>query len=273
VRIIVVTLALALVLAACGGDDAAGDSRVQPFSEIQAGELSFEVDPLDPGRGIFRVTTTEPAICSITWGETEVMGNQNNSLSMNGTGIIQHDVILPGALPGETYYFRLQGSTADGQLFQSELNTFTLPDLEGPVGGDTADRGDNLALGAAVVEVSSEFNASFGASRALDGDLSTEWSTRGDGDEGFVVIDLGGTLDIGGVAFVTRSMADGSAITDQFTVSVDGGEPLGPFPAGSPADPGFQAVEASGRVLRFDIASSTGGNTGAVEIQVYGPQG
>jgi hypothetical protein len=266
-------LGLVLVLAACSGDDAAPeDGLVRPFSEIQASELSFESDSLDPGRGIFRVTTTEPAICSITWGETEAMGNQNNSLSMNGTGIIQHDVILPGAMPGETYYFRLQGSTADGQLFQSELGTFTLPEPEAPVGGGSVDHGENLALGASVVEVSSEFSASFAASRALDGDLSTEWSTRGDGDDGFVVIDLGSVMNIGGVAFVTRSMADGSAITDQFTVSVDGGERLGPFRAGTSADHGFVALGANGRVLRFDIASSTGGNTGAVEIQVFGPQ-
>ncbi len=273
-RMATLLLALGLVVAACGGDDASGadGSQVRPFSEIQDGDLSFEIDPFDPNRGIFRVATLEPAICSIAWGETEALGNQNNSLSMNGTGIIQHDVILPGALPGETYYFRLQGSTADGQLFQSELSTFTLPEFEGPVGADAVDRGENLALGASIVEVSSEFNASFSASRAVDGDLSTEWSTRGDGDDGFVVIDLGSVAEIGGLAFVTRSMADGSAITDQFTVSVDGGQSLGPFPAGTPADPGFQGVSASGRVLRFDIESSTGGNTGAVEIQVFGPQ-
>ncbi len=273
-RMATLLLALGLVLVACAGDDAseAGGSQVRPFSEIQDSDLSFEIDPFDPNRGIFRVATTEPAICSIAWGETEALGNQNNSLSMNGTGIIQHDVVLPGALPGETYYFRLQGSTADGQLFQSELSTFTLPVFEEPVGADAVDRGENLALSGSIVEVSSEFNASFSASRALDGDLSTEWSSRGDGDDGFVVIDLGSVAEIGGFAFVTRSMADGSAITDQFTVTVDGGPPLGPFAAGTPADPGFQAVSASGRVLRFDIESSTGGNTGAVEIQVFGPQ-
>lgn len=274
-RRLVFLVGLAVLAAACGGDDAAdsGSSQVLPFSEIQDSELAFEIDPLDPSRGIFRVTTTEPAICSIAWGETEALGNQNNSLSMNGTGIVQHDVILPGALPGGTYYFRLQGSTADGQLFQSELDTFTLPEFDGALPGEGVDRGANLALGASVVEVSSEFNASFSGARALDGDLSTEWSTRGDGDDGFVVIDLGSEQEIGGVTFVTRSMADGSAITDQYTVAVDGGDTAGPFPAGTPAEPGFQALSVTGRTLRFDIVTSTGGNTGAVEIQVFGPQG
>ena len=43
------------------------------------------------------LTTTIPMICSITWGPTEELGNQNNSLTMDGTGIEQHDVVLPGA--------------------------------------------------------------------------------------------------------------------------------------------------------------------------------
>ena len=110
----IVVLVLALGAVSCGGS-AGGELR--PFSDIQASEFSFEADPLDPGRAIFRVTTTEPSICSITWGLSDELGNQNNSLSMNGTGIIQHDVILPGARAGETYYFTVQGSTADGQLF------------------------------------------------------------------------------------------------------------------------------------------------------------
>jgi hypothetical protein len=33
------------------------------------------------------------------------------------------------------------------------------------------------------------------------------------------------------------------------------------------------SVLTTGRLLRFDIETSTGGNTGAVEIRVFGPQG
>lgn len=267
-RLMILALVLALAAASCGGSEA----EVRPFSEIQASDFSFELDPLDPGRAIFRVTTTEPSICSITWGPTAELGNQNNSLSMNGTGIIQHDVILPGAVAGETYFFTVQGATADGTLYQSEPATFTVAGA-GPTGAGSPepDRGVNLALNATVLEVSSEFSDAFGAANALDGDPATEWSTRGDGDEGFITIDLGGAQDIAGVEFVTRSMADGSAITTEYTVTVDEGDPLGPFPAGSPADTRYQSVTAGGRVLRFDIVTSTGGNTGAVDIGVYGP--
>lgn len=262
-------LAIALAAAACGETDS---GEVLPFSDIQASEFAFELDPLDAGRAIFRVTTTEPSICSITWGPTDALGNLNNSLSMNGTGIIQHDVILPGALAGETYFFSVQGSTADGRLFKSEVATFTLPASNAPE-LDTVDRGPNLALSATVTDVSSEFNAGFAGSLAIDGDLTTEWSTRGDGDAGYITIDLGDATELGGFEFITRSMADGTAITDQYTVTVDGEEVLGPFVAGNPADFRFQSVAATGQVLRFDIVSSSGGNTGAVEIRVLGPQG
>jgi hypothetical protein len=66
-------------------------------------------------------------------------------------------------------------------------------------------------------------------------------------------------------------MADGSAITSTFTVSVDDGEPTGPFPAASPATTRLAPLEVTGRLLRFDIEESTGGNVGAAEIRVYAP--
>lgn len=259
----------AVVVAGCAASGT--EAEVRPFEEIQASELVFENDPTFPGRGIFRMTTTEPAICAIVWGETEELGNFNNSLAMNGTGIVQHDVVLPGAEPGATYFYRLQGSTADGSLFQSDLMTFTLPEAGSTP--DQVDRGTNLALGASVVEVSSEFSASWVGANAVDGDLNTEWSSSGDGDGGFITIDLGAPGSVTGVEFLTRSMTDGSAITSTYTVTVDGGEVYGPFDAGNPADPGYQAVEFTGQVFRFDVEASTGGNTGAIEIRLYGSGG
>ena len=37
--------------------------------------------------------------------------------------------------------------------------------------------------------------------------------------------------------------------------------------------PGFDAAEVTGRVFRFEIVDSTGGNTGAVEVRVLAPRG
>jgi hypothetical protein len=270
-RLLLPVVAIALLLAACGGTS---DGEVRPFSEIQDSEFIFENDPGFPDRGIFRVVTTEPSICSIAWGPTEALGNQNNSLAMNGTGIIDHDVLLPGAEAGATYFFRVQGATADGQLFQSELSTFTLPAAE--AAGDDGDmedaaHGENLALGATIVEVSSEFSSDWAAENAIDDDLATEWATAGSGDDAFLTIDLGSSQEVVGVEFLTRSMADGSAIANDYFVIVDDGDRLGPFPAGNPANPEFAAVSFNGKIIRFEIDSSTGGNTGAIEVRVFAP--
>lgn len=271
----VLVAAGALLLgAACDGDgDGDGGATadgVRPFSEVQGDDFVFEADPTNLERGIFRVTTTEPMICAIVWGETEDLGNFNNSLAMNGTGIVDHDVFLPGAEPGRTYSFQVQGSTADGTLYRSATDTFTIPAGEAPPAA-TVDGRENLALGATVVEVSSEFSDGFGAANAIDDAGTTEWSSSGDGDEAFITIDLGDERDIGDVEFITRSMLDGTAITETFTVTVDGGVALGPFPAGTAVAPNPAVIGASGRIVRFDVDTSTGGNVGAVEVRVLAP--
>lgn len=268
---------LVLVAAACTGTDSSeiADTEVRPFAEVQADAFVFEADPTNLERGIFRVTTTEPMICAIVWGETEALGNFNNSLAMNGTGIVDHDVFLPGAVPGGTYFFQVQGSTADGTLYRSETATFTVPELDDgqAATADPAadDRGENLAADATVVEVSSEFNGSFAATNAIDESGVTEWSSAGDGDDAFITLDLGEEREMAGVEFITRSMLDGTAIAETFTVTVDGAETFGPFPAGTPVDPGFAAIDIAGREVRFDVETSTGGNVGAVEVRVLAP--
>jgi hypothetical protein len=271
---------LAVVLVSCGssdGDDATGSrAEVRPFTEVQASPFAFEPDPLDPTRGIFRVETTEAMICAVVWGDTEALGRFNNSLSMNGTGIIDHDVTLPDVERGRTYHFIVQGTTADGTLYRSAPGTFQIRELDSSTGVSTTvpvEVGSNVALGASVVDVSSEFSTDFAAHLAIDGDLATEWSTAGDGDEGWITIDLGAARDIAAVDFVTRSMADGSAITSTYTVTVDDGRPLGPFAAGSPAASRVAPLEARGRLLRFDVEQSSGGNVGAVEIRIFAPAG
>jgi len=284
-----VLVTVAVLASACGSSNsdstsaaASGDSglgQLLPFSEVQASDFTFEADVSDPNRGIFHVTTTEPMICTIVWGETEEFGNFNNSLAMNGTGIVQHDVFLPGAEQGKTYFFKVQGSTADGRQFRSPTGTFTIP-VTAPPSGDAMGGGDamavhgtNLALTSTIVEASSEFGPGWEATNAIDGDGTTEWATKGDGDSGFITIDLGSTQSVVGTEFITRRMLDGTAITDTYMISVDGGEPLGPFTAGTPAEPNFNAAEFTGQVIRFDIAASSGGNVGAIEVNVFAPAG
>ena len=272
-NLIIAAVAFALLVAACsGGSD--GEASVRPFSEVQATDATFENDPTFPGRGILRVDTTEPMICAIVWGETEDLGNFNNSLDMNGTGIVEHDVLLPGAEAGKTYFYRLQGSAADGVLYQSELLTFTLPPGDGTTTDDAAaDHGINVAERATIIEVSSEFSESWSGANAFDGDLNTEWSSAGDADEAFITIDLGSGQEIASVEFLTRTMADGSATTETFFVVVDDDDRLGPFVAGNPANPVLNEVSFTGQLLRFEVHDTTGGNTGAIEIRAFAPVG
>jgi hypothetical protein len=258
----------ALVLAACSSDS--GSSEVRPFEEVQASEMTFENDPTFVGRGIFHVTTTEPLICAIVWGETEALGNFNNSLAMNGTGIVEHDVLLPFAEAGKTYFYRVQGSTADGTLYQSELMTFTLPMEEAaPPDEVEQDLGENVAEGATVTEVSSVFSSSWLGSNAFDGDLNTEWATKGDGDGGFVEVDLGSPQNIIALELLTRSMTDGSATALTYMVIVDGTDTYGPFEPGNGATRAVHDAIFTGQILRFEFDTTTGGNTGAIEIRAF----
>ena len=121
-----------------------------------------------------------------------------------------------------------------------------------------------LALGAMVTGVSSEWSDAFAAENAFDGDVSSEWSSKGDGDDAWVEIDLGSRQAIGEVAYRSRSMGDGTAVTYTYGLSVDG-TPLGTFAAEEPV-----SLDLIGRVLRFEVETSSGGNTGAVDIAIYG---
>lgn len=203
------------------------------------------------------VETSIDAVCAVAFGETEALGNLATDQDMGGVGHDDHSAVLTGLTPDTEYFYRLQGVGSDGRLYQSDLMTFRTPP------GDAAPTEDaNLARGAMIVDVSSEFSAAFAAVNAVDGDPATEWSSRGDGDDAYITIDLGRPVVVTAVAFETRSMADGSAIAETFTVTVDG-VTYGPF------DVGLAPVDFTAQTIRFDVATSTGGNTGAHEIAVF----
>lgn len=69
-------------------------------------------------------------------------------------------------------------------------------------------------------------------------------------------------------------MVDGTARTESFTVTVNDGDALGPFPAGTLAQPRYAELDGdgagvAGRLVRIDIDNSTGGNVGAVEVRIF----
>jgi len=260
-RSIIILAAFGVLAAACGGGSGNAAPGVAPFADIAASEPSFTFDPSSTSARL-RVDTTIVTVCAVAYGQTEDLGSLTTDQDMDAAGHQDHGPILSGLAPETSYFYRLQGVGPDGTLYQSELLTFTTPAAQ------EANAGTNLALSASVVEVSSEFSDAFAAGNAIDGDPATEWSSRGDGDGASITIDLGAEADVTGIRFVTREMSDGSAITTTYMVTVDDGTVLGPFNAG--LTPPLVDVEFTGRILRFDVDSSTGGNTGAVEIEVYG---
>ena len=154
----------------------------------------------------------------------------------------------------------------DAQPFASPAR-FPAPGIEG----------ENLALlenGAAVVSVSSNYqerpnDSAFGANNALDGDPATEWSSNGDGDEAWIEIELPEETQVKTIGFWTRTMGD-SAQVFSVRVVTDRDEIYGPFELGDADSVYYFDTDFTARRLRFEAVDTSGGNTGAIEIEVYG---
>jgi hypothetical protein len=250
-------LVLAAVLAAaCQATPDATGEEVQDFADIAAAGPTIEPH-LSGTAATLRVTTTIDAVCAVAFGETESLGRLATDQEMGAAGHSEHEVLLGGLQPDTEYFYRLQGVGVDGQFYRSDLLSFRTPPASETLPGE------NVAVNADVVDVSSEFSTALSSANAVDGDLSAEWSSNGDGDNAYLVLDLGRQVEVVAVGLHTRTMSDGSATIQSFTVTVDGAETFGPFPVGR------TELAFAGRVLRFDVEDSTGGNTGATEIEVF----
>jgi hypothetical protein len=216
------------------------------------------------GTATIFVTTTIDVACAVSYGSTEALGAIATDSDMAGGGHSDHHPLLVNLVDNTDYFYKINAIGPEGEVYTTNLRSFTN-------GASTsAAPGVNLSGRATVVEVSSEFSANFSADLALDGDRTTEWSSAGDGDDAYIVIDMGAEVDIVGIGFRTREMSDGTSITTSFTVTVDGRGPLGPFDAG--VGLAIAELETSGQIVRIDVATSTGGNTGAIEIEIYGSE-
>jgi hypothetical protein len=259
-RLPAVLAALAFVLAGCAGES--DEAVVLSAEDVIDGDITVSPDSSGISATV-RVTTSIDMVCAVVYGTTPELGDGIATDSdMGGGAHTDHEAVLTGLEPNTEYYLRVQGSGSDGQLYRSELITFRTSEAEPP-----ERPGENIAVGADVVEVSSEFSDTFAAANAIDGDPATEWSTAGDGDDAWITIDLGQPVDVVGIGFHSREMGDGTSIVNSFSVTVDDDETFGPYPGG----PGLSLIDVAftGQVLRFDAVDTTGGNTGVVEIEVY----
>lgn len=249
-------------LAACSSSDAPVPVEVLSAEDVFVDAPDVTVDPAGTSATL-SVTTDLEMACAVVFGQSEDLGEGiATDADMGGGAHTTHQAVMQDLEPDTLYYYRVQGSGSDGRLYQGELATFRTP-----AAGPSDALGPNAALDAEVTGVSSEFSSSFAAANAVDGDSGTEWSTDGDGDDASLTLDLGQETDIVGFGYRSRSMSDGTAVVETYTVTVDG-TVLGPYPAGQGL--AVSQAQVRGRILTFDAVATSGGNTGAAEIEVYG---
>lgn len=186
---------------------------------------------------------------------------------------IEHNVLLEDLLPATTYHHRARSSTEDERTFFSGIQQFTT--LSAPVVSSV--NIDLLSAGSQVATVSSNFgNAAnhevWGASNAFDGLMNTKWATNGDGDAASVDLDFGAERTIGGFGFRSREMPDGtSKILALRLIFEPGNVELGPFATPDPSEFYRFNFEESvvARRVQIEAVETSGGSTGAKEIQVF----
>lgn len=262
-RITCVASAVAVLLAGCGGSDSkpAAASAQLPADQLLDGPA--KVTPEAGGTTAVLVASTKAkAACRVFYGRSPSADEGSaTDRDMAATGPhTTHRAVMSGLVPNAQYWYRFEGTDESGRAYAGAGGTFTTAEALKP-------EGENLAPKAKIKQVSSEYSAEYAATRALDGDPATEWSTAGDGDKAFIVIDLGAVYQLTGIGFRTRSMSDGTSIIREIAVIVDG-KRYGPFPVGEGQS--LIPLKVGGRLVRIEAVKTTGGNTGAQDIAVYG---
>jgi F5/8 type C domain-containing protein len=212
-----------------------------------------------------------PLACTVVYGTTTAFGSAAVDLNMNGGAIVEHNPVMLHLQPDTEYFYRLQGSGEDGTLYVSQVGSFrTLPQSAATV--------ENLLSpqrGAQVLGVSSNYggqpnDGTWGILNAFDGNPNTAWASSGDGDKAWFEVKLAQTSHVTRIEFWSRVMADKTSEIFEFTVTTDSGAVYGPFKVESAAQSFAFPVDFVASTLRFDVVSSSGGNTGALEVAVYG---
>ena len=260
-----VFLLIAGLLSACGG------SEIGDVASIFESEP--EVVKITSNAARVKAVTTVDMACAIAYGPTTEYGRLATDTDMAAGGHRNHAPLLTGLQPDTTYHFTFGGIGPDGIVYRGEDMTFrTMPAGAAPSGKPV---GQNLALsslGARVVGTSSNYGDSeeqWGGQRAIDGDAGSQWSSNGDGDDAWIEIELPIETNVRSLGFWTRTMGTSAEILS-FRVVSDRGEVRGPFQLTGPAEVHFFETDLTAKTLRFEAVESNGGNTGAVEIEVYG---
>ena len=281
-------LLLTVVISACGGDfslptappPAPAEAVVQmggevrPLAEIVVSGPEFT--NLQPDSVTVALETSIPVACSVVYGTTNEYGQIAVDTDTAGSGHDDHHPVMFPLESDTTYYLRFQGTGPDGTLYRSEEYTVRTPAASN-VKAPEKPGGKNLALaanGGSISSVSSNFGgggdgSSFGANNAIDGNLGSEWSSQGDGDDAWIEIELAEEAEVSAVGFRTRTMG-ASAQIFTFRIVADGKDTPGPFELPASSSIYYFPVTIVASRLRFKAVKTSGGNTGAVEIEIYG---
>lgn len=214
---------------------------------------------------------TIPLACTVLFGTDTTFGRASVDQNMEGAAMIDHNPLLLDLQPDTEYFYRLQGSGEDGTFYVSEIYAFRTP----PESEEVTENLLSPERGAQIIGLSSNFgnqdnDGNWGILNAFDGNGNTAWSSNGDGDDAWFEVELAERSRITSVEFWSRLMTDGTSQILEFTITTDDGTVYGPFTLPD-ADQAYEFdVEIIAKTLRFDVVSSTGGNTGAMEIAVYG---
>jgi hypothetical protein len=267
--ILVATFALVPVPPATAQSLNGSDLTIRPIEEVFT-DGPPRIADLTGQDGTLLFVSKIALACSVVYGETPEFGHMSVDQDMAGGAHTNHHPALSGLKPDTLYYYRVQGTAADGTLYASAVSTFRTPKAaaSGPVNLAS------LAAGARIVAVSSNYGSapndgSWGANSAIDGKRTTAWSTNGDGDAGFVEIALAREARLGAVEVWTRTMSNNTAQIYKFTLTTDSGEVLGPFELPDASKPYRFAVDVTAKSLRLDVVASNGGNVGLVEFAAF----
>ena len=251
-------------------DDIIAEVNFRPISEITDDSLQINTF-FNDGAATLPIFTNVPVACTIVYGTTTEFGQLTLDDDMAGGAHQDHSPLLTGLEPETEYFYRVQGTDAAGNFYVSEVMTFTTPAFEAP-------ETDNLLSifnSAEVIGYSSAFDDAgpderWGVNAAFDDNPGTAWSSDGDGDDAWIEVEMAQRAQINRIEFRSRSMTDGSAIVESFTITTDDGSVYGPFDVPGTESVHEYAVDFVAKTLRFDVESSTGGNTGAVDIAAFG---
>jgi|GEM_PF-680180 len=260
-----------------GNGTEGSDIEVRPLSDVYA-DGPPEIVEREPTYATVAFVSSVPLVCSVVYGTDETYGQIATDLDMMGGAHTEHEPLLSGLLADTEYFYRVQGTDAAGNIYVGEPMTFRTPSKTPDL--QSAINVAGLAAGASVEAVSSNFgNASndglFGANSALDGNAFTSWSSNGDGSDAFFAVRLSKPSLPHAVSIWTRSMLNGTAQISSFILTANAGtktsETFGPFTLPD-AQQRYRFDIAPTEIvetLRMDVVSSSGGNTGLVELEVF----